>query len=169
MASKNRSHAGRKRRELLGRGAKLGFEFEIADLLALQRLEMLLMLFVDAARRGLETLPERLLVFVGHGTRLAPLVVEFLQLAERLDHRRFENQRLGLLAEGDLLLVVLFQVEIAQLLVDLDEIVEILDVEVIGLPQVFDILLRHDAGLLPALLEFAELVERMVERLVRVD
>ena len=41
--------------------------------------------------------------------------------------------------------------------------------EVIGLPQVFDILLRHDAGLLPALLEFAELVERMVERLVRVD
>ena len=130
---------------------------------------MLLMLFVDAARRGLETLPERLLVFVGHGPRLAPLVVEFLQLAERLDHRRFEDQRLGLLAEGNLLLVVLFQVEIAQLLVDLDEIVEILDMEVIGLPQVFDILLRHDAGLLPALLEFAELVERMVERLVRID
>ena len=30
-------------------------------------------------------------------------------------------------------------------------------------------LLRHDAGILPALLQLAELVERMVERLVRID
>ena len=70
---------------------------------------MLLMLFVDTARRGFETLPERLLVLIGDGTRLAPLVMEFLQLVERLDDGRLQHQRLGLLAEGDLLLVVLFQ------------------------------------------------------------
>ena len=95
--------------------------------------------------------------------------MELLQLVERLDHRRLEDQRLGLLAEGDLLLVILLQVEVAQLLVDLDEAVEILDMEVIGLPQVLDVLLGDDARIPPALLEFAELVERMVERLVRVD
>ena len=76
---------------------------------------MLLMEFVDAARRSsLETLPEALLVLVGHRTGLPPLVVEFLEFVEGLDDRGFEQQGLGLLAEGDLLFVVLLQVEIAQ-------------------------------------------------------
>ena len=130
---------------------------------------MLLMLFVDTARRRLETLPEHLFIFIGYGARLAPLVMQLLQLVERLHNRRLQHQRFGLLAEGDLLLVVLLQVEVAQLLVDFDEAVEILDMQVVGLPQVFDVLLRHDAGLLPALLQFAELIEGMVERLVRID
>ena len=65
-----------------------------------------------------------------------------------------ENGRIYAIAEGDY---------------DFDEAVEILDMQVVGLPQVFDVLLRHDAGLLPALLQFAELIEGMVERLVRID
>ncbi len=93
--------------------------------------------------------------------------MEFLQLVERLDDGRLQHQRLGLLAEGYLLFVVLLQIEVAQLLVDLDEAVKILDVQIVGLPQILDMLLRHDAGILPALLQLAELVERMVERLVR--
>ena len=95
--------------------------------------------------------------------------MEFLQLVERLDDGRLQHQRLGLLAEGYLLFVVLLQIEVTQLLVDLDEAVKILDVQVVGLPQILDMLLRHDAGILPALLQLAELVERMVERLVRID
>ena len=65
-----------------------------------------------------------------------------------------ENGRIYAIAEGDY---------------DFDEAVEILDVQVVGLPQILDMLLRHDAGILPALLQLAELVERMVERLVRID
>ena len=41
--------------------------------------------------------------------------------------------------------------------------------QVVGLPQVFDILLRDQARLLPALLQLAELREGMIERLVGVD
>ena len=155
--------------QLLGRHAEPLLQFEVVHLLGLQRLEVLLVLLVDAARGLLEALPERLLVFIGHGTRLAPLVVELLQLVERLDDGRLEHQRLGLLAERHLLLVVLLQVEVAQLLVDFDEVVEVLDVEVIGLPQVLDLLLGYRTGLLPALLQFAEAGEGMVERLVGVD
>ena len=155
--------------QLLGGHAQFGLQPEVLHLFGLQRLEVLLVLLVDAARRGLEALPERLLVFVGDGARLAPLVMEFLQLVECLDNRRLEQQGFGLLTEGHLLLVVLLQIEVAQLLVDLDEVVEVLDMQVVGLPQVLDLLLGHDARLLPALLEFAELRERMVERLVRID
>ena len=155
--------------QLLGRHAEPLLQFEVVHLFGLQRLEVLLVLLVDAARSLLETLPERLLVFVGHGARFAPLVVELLQLVERLDNRRLEHQRLGLLAEGNLLLVVLLQVEVTQLLVDFDEVVEILDMEVVGLPQVLDLLLGHRSGLLPALLQLAEAVEGMIERLVGID
>ena len=95
--------------------------------------------------------------------------MQLLQLVERVDDRRLEQQRLGLLAEGHLLLVVLLQVQVAQLLVDLDEVVEVLHVQVVGLPQVLDVLLRHDAGLLPALLQLAELREGIVDRLVGID
>ena len=45
-------------RKFLRGDAQPGLEFEVLHLLALQRFEMLLMLFVDAARRGFETLPE---------------------------------------------------------------------------------------------------------------
>ena len=95
--------------------------------------------------------------------------MQFLQFVERFDHRRLQHERLGLLAQGHLLLVILLQVQIAQLLVDLDEAVEILDVQVIGLPQILDVLQGHDAGLLPALLQLAEFGKGMVERLVRID
>ena len=152
-------------RQLLGLLAEARLQLEILQLLGLDILEESLMLLVDAARSLLETLPERLLELVGHGARLAPLVVEFLQLAERLDDRRLQRQRLGRLAQRDLLLVILLQIEVAQFLVDLDEVIEILDVQVVGLPQVLDTLLRNRSRLLPALLQLAELVERMVERL----
>jgi len=95
--------------------------------------------------------------------------VEFLQFVKCLHDRRFQNQRLGRFAQRELLLVVLFQIEVAQLLVDLDEVVEILDMQVVGLPQILHVLLGNQPRLLPALLQFAELGERMVERLVRVD
>ena len=41
--------------------------------------------------------------------------------------------------------------------------------EVVGLPEVLDVGLGHGSRIAPALLEFAELVEGMVERLVGID
>ena len=149
--------------------AQVGLQFEVLHLLLLDALEILLMLFVYARRGGLEPLPQRILVFIGHGTRLAPLVMQFLQLVERLHRRRLGYERLGLLAQLELLLVVLLQVQIAQLLVYLDEVVEVLHMQVVGLPQILDILLRHHADLLPTLLQLAELGKGVVQRLVRID
>ena len=41
--------------------------------------------------------------------------------------------------------------------------------QIVGLPQVLDVLLWHEPRLLPALLQLAELGERMVDGLVRID
>ena len=88
------------------------FQFEIFRLLGLDVLEEGLMLLVYTARSLLETLPKRLLELIGDGARLTPLVVEFLQFVKCLHDRRFQNQRLGRFAQRELLLVVLFQIEI---------------------------------------------------------
>ena len=154
-------------RQLFGFDAKLALELQIAELLLLDILEKLLMLLVDTARSLLETIPQHLFIFIGHRADFSPLVVQLLQFVERLDDRRFEHQRFGLFAQSQLLLVILLQVEIAQLLVDLDEIVEILHVQVVGFPQILHILLGHHAGLFPAMLQLPELVESLVEHLVR--
>ena len=154
-------------RQLFGLDTKLALEFQIAELLLLDILEKLLMLLVDTARSLLETIPQHLFIFIGHRADFSPLVVQLLQFVERLDDRRFEHQRFGLFAQSQLLLVILLQVEIAQLLVDLDEIVEILHVQVVGFPQILHILLGHHAGLFPAMLQLPELVESLVEHLVR--
>ena len=101
----------------------------------------------------------------GHGARLSPLVVELLQPAGSLDDRRFEQQRLGLLCKGRLSArSSSFEVKVTQLLVYLDETVEILDMEVVGLPQILDMGLRYDAGLFPAGLQVAEPGKGMVRR-----
>ena len=149
--------AGRERLcgQLLGGGAKLRLEFEVLDLLALERFEMLLMLFVDTARRRLEALPEHLFIFIGYGARLAPLVMQLLQLVERLHDRRLQHQRFGLLAEGDLLLVVLLQVEVAQLLVDFDEAVDALQ-HVFGIVGICPMVQIEDNG-------FDDLAEQVIK------
>ena len=154
-------------RQLFGLDTKLALEFQIAELLLLDILEKLLMLLVDTARSLLETIPQHLFIFIGHRADFTPFVVQLLQFVERFDDRRFEHQRFGLFAQGQLLLVILLQIEIAQLLVDLDEIVEILHVQVVGLPQILHILLGHHPGLFPTMLQLPELVESLVEHFVR--
>ena len=124
---------------------------------------------VDFRARLAETVPQRLFVFVGDRSDLAPLLVQFLQFVESRDDGSFQYERIGFLAKLQLGLVVLLQVQIAQFLVDLDEIVEILNVHVVRFPQVFQVGLGHGARLLPATLQLAEGIERMVERFVAVD
>ena len=113
--------AGRRRslREFLGADAKLGFQFQIALLLLLDVVEILLMPFVDFRARLAETVPQRLFVFVGDRSDLAPLLVQFLQFVESRDDGSFQYERIGFLAKLQLGLVVLLQVQIAQFLVDL--------------------------------------------------
>ena len=69
--------------------------------------------------------------------------MELLELAEGLDNVVVKNKLLGLLTEAELNLVVLLEVEVTKFLVYADEVVEVLDVEVIGLPEILHILLRH--------------------------
>ena len=88
---------------------------------------------------------------------------------ERGNDRVLQHQRFRLFAQGDFGFVILFQVEVAQFLVDLDEIVEILDVQVVSFPQVFHDRLLYEPCLFPALLQFAERVECLIERFVTVD
>ena len=136
----------------LGLCAQLALELEILHLLLLDSIEVLLMLLVDAARSHLEALPQSLLIFVCHRTCLTPLVVQLLQLVERLDNRRLGNQSLRLFAELHLLLIVLLQVKVTQLLVNLDEVVEVLNMEIVSLPHILHLLLWHKTRILPALL-----------------
>ena len=87
---------------------------------------------------------------------------------ECLHDRWLGDKSLCLLAELHLLLVVLLKVEISQLLINLNEVVEILNVQVICLPQILHLLLWHKTCLLPTLLQLAELGKCVVERLVGV-
>ncbi len=127
------------------------------------------MLTVDAAARFAEALPHRLFELGGYGPHLPPLIVEFLQTVEGGHYARFEHQCFRLLAQGEFGLVVLFEVEVAQFLVYLDIAVKILDVVVVGLPQVFDGTLRHGPHFTPPLLQFAESVECLSHGFAGID
>ena len=157
------------REQRLGLLAQLLLQCEVLQLLRLQALEVLLVALVDAARCLLETLPQRLLELDSHGACLAPLVVQLLQLAEGLNNLRLESQLLGLLTEGELRLVVLLEVEVAQLTVNLDVVIEVLNMEVVGLPHILNILLGDETRLLPALLQLPKAREGCVDVLLRVN
>ena len=127
------------------------------------------MLLVDARRCLFEALPKRVFELGSHRAGLAPLLVQILQLTESSYHRGLHNECLDLLAELYLSLVVAFQIQIAQLFVYLDIVVEVLDVEVVGLPNLFIVGLRYHTGLFPALLQSTESSKGLVDGLAAID
>ncbi len=95
--------------------------------------------------------------------------MKFLKAVERDHYARFEKERFGLFAQREFRLVVLFEVEVAQLLIYLDVAVKILYVVVVCLPQVFDGGQGHRAGVAPSLLQLAESVEGLAHGLTAAD
>ena len=82
-----------------------------------------------------------------------------LKLAEGADNVLHGKQSLGLLAEVCLNLQVLAEVVVAHLVTQLQQVVELLGVELVVLPDLCALLGRNGTYLLPCLLQLLELVE----------
>ena len=115
-----------------------------------------LVFLVDDGSGGLEALPNALAEFLCHGAELLPLLVEFLQVVESGDHVLVLRQLFGSLAELDLGLEVLLEVEVAQLVGDLHLVVKALHVELIVVVEIAEIAGRNGADASPAVLKGAE-------------
>ena len=85
--------------------------------------------------------------------------MQCLQLAEGADYVLHGQQSLGLLAEVGLYLQVLAEVVVAHLVAQLQQVVELLGIELVVLPDLCALLGRNSANLLPCLLQLLELVE----------
>ena len=95
--------------------------------------------------------------------------MEFLQFVEGAHHVLVLGEFLGRRAEGFLRLEVLAEVQVAQVAVDLDHVVELLHIELIGIVDVPESRGRHGARLPPAVLEFAESRELRAHILLAFD
>ena len=115
-----------------------------------------LVALVDDRRGGLEAVPDVVPELLGHRAVFLPLLVQLLQLVEGAHHILVVGELLGGLAEGLLGLEVLAEVQVAQVAVDLDHVVELLHIELVGIVDVPESRGRHGARLPPAVLEFAE-------------
>ena len=115
-------------------------------------------------RRGFEAFPNRLLLIGGHGSNLFPLLVQELQLPESVAQIVFLQQFLGLLAQSDFRIQILFEVQVPQLPVDLDIIVKILHLQVVVLQHVVGLRLGHQTRVSPFLLQGFEFLECLVGR-----
>ena len=120
---------------------------------------MRLVAFVDNGGGGAEALPDFLAEFLGNGAQVFPLLVQFLELLEGLYHIFFLCQGFCALAVGGFGFQVLLEVQIPQLPVDIYQVVELGDIQLIGVVDVAEVLLRHRAGLPPAVLDVAEVRE----------
>ena len=115
-----------------------------------------LVALVDHGRGGLEAVPDVLTLLLGHGAELLPLLVQLLQLVEGAHHVLVLGELLRGLAESFLGLEVLAEVQVAQVAVDLDHVVELLHIELVGIVDVPECGGGHGARFPPAVLEFAE-------------
>ena len=117
------------------------------------------MTLVDDGRGGLELVPDGLADVLGDGSGLAPLLVEVLELAEGCHGVWLSLESLCLVDEGALVLKVLAEVEVAQLLVHLESVIELLYGELVVLPGVGDVAGGYVGNGLEVSLELLELGE----------
>jgi hypothetical protein len=95
--------------------------------------------------------------------------VELLELLEGADHVLALGEGLGLLAELGLGLEVLAEIQVAEFAVDLHQVVELLHVELVGVIDIAEILLRDRTGLAPAVLDLAEFREGVLHVALLLD
>ena len=140
-----------------------GFGLKILFLTGADDLEVLLVASVDLRHEFLEVVPNLVTLFAGHGTDFAPLLEDLLHIAVGRHDVWLLDQFFSSLGEFELTFEVLLEVVIAQLMVDLDDVVETFGLDLVVVPKFLDVLLRYGVVLFPFLLDFAELVVSPVE------
>ena len=133
---------------------------EVLLLGLLDFLEILLVAAVDNRGSLFEALPYSLAEVLGHGACLAEFLMKFLQLAEGHHHVGLVGQFLGLLAELRLDFEVLLEVVVAEHVVELADVVELLRVALVGFPEFGCLFGRNVLDLAPLLLDGLEIVVR---------
>ena len=118
---------------------------------------------VDLVGSGFETFPKFLLLVVRNGSDFLPLVVEVLKGGESLVDGFHQHQSFGLFAQFYLLLKVLLEIQIFEFLVNTENIEEFLHKEMIVLPEVVRLVLRHGTDGFPLFLKVFELVVQHLE------
>ena len=122
-----------------------------------------LVFLVDYCGGGLEALPDGFAVLLVYGAVLLPLLVQLLELAERLNYVGVLCELLRSLAELLLYLKVLLEVKVAELVVDLYHIVELDYVVLVGVVDVAEVGGGNGADLFPAGLDVAECGEGCID------
>ena len=118
---------------------------------------------IDTGRSRTEPLPYLLSELLGHRTALLPLLVQFLELIESLYHIGIVLQRLSPLAKSGLKFQILLEIQIAKLIVYLDQVIEILDIVLISVVHVLYPGLRYRTDLTPSGLKGPELGKYLVD------
>ena len=103
--------------------------------------------------------------FGRHGPRLLPAGAEFLEGFEGFGDRGLDDELFGFLAELYFLLKVLFLVEGAEFPVYLEFVEELLNLEVVVLPEVVHLFAWHFADGFPSLLYFVEALHGLLHLL----
>ena len=147
--------------------AQLGLFLQILLFLGTEILEVLLVALVDDRRGGLETGPYLLAQVSGHRACLAVLLVQFLQLVEGAYHVGFLGQFLSGFADLDLQVEVLLEVVLTGLAVELEQVVELLLIVMVVVPELFRLLGRYRLDVFPLLLQLFEFGETAVGLLGR--
>ena len=139
--------------------AQSGLLLQILCLACLDALEVSLMALVYLGGGVLETCPQFFAQVTLHGPCLLPLLVQGLQLSEGTDDVLHGKQCFCLLAQVGLYLQVLAEVIVAHLVAQLQQVVELLSVELVVLPNLRALFCRDGTDFLPCLLQLLELVE----------
>ena len=142
--------------------AEFGLALQVFFFACLDGLEVCLVLLVDDGGCFLELGPYGLADFLGYGSCLLPFLVEGLQLVEGGEHVGVLSQCLGLLDETRLDLEVLAEVVVAQFVSELEEVVVLLYVELVVLPEFGGAFGGYGFYLFPFGLQSLELVEVLV-------
>ena len=145
--------------QLLAEGSLL---VQVLLLLGLASLEEVLMTLVYGCSSRLETVPNLLTELTGHRACLLPFLIQDEHLVIGSHHLGGFYQRLSLLAQAGLGLQILAEVIVAQLMSQLQQVVELLHVKLVVLPQLRGTLSRNQLYLLPLSLQGLELVKGTV-------
>ena len=140
---------------LLGQQVVLVFFFSLFEIFALPLFHLV---------HGVaEPLPYLFVLLHRHWPYLFPLGSQLLRHFGGFLHRGLHYQLFGLFAQQYLLLEVPFHVEVSQLAVDFHLPEQLLQQEVVLLPQVVHLLVRHFSYLVPAVLQHLELVVHLLQ------
>ena len=142
--------------------AECGLVCQVFFFFLLQFLEILLMTFVHGGRCSLEACPDFFAQFFRYGTRFLEFLMQGLQLLESGYDIGFFVQFLRSLAKACLDFQVLLEIVLTEFVVELQLVVILLYVQLVGFPQLVGFFCRDERQFLPLVLEFFKLLVGLV-------